>query len=198
MEEVLILHGGGVDSLVVLATLAAEPHGVEVRALHVDYGQPSYEKELEAVEAQMDRYYPGRSIYRVSVELPIFNLNHEAAPAPGYIPSRNLALLAVAASWAEALLADYIAVGFHVTDMPDCSNYFITKFLGAVWEGSRYSLGMFHPLSDLTKAEVYAKGESLGVDWNLGWSCFTGNMDACGECPGCIRRSTAGIPPWTR
>jgi 7-cyano-7-deazaguanine synthase len=57
------------------------------------------------------------------------------------------------------------------------------------------------PLIDLTKAQIIARGQALGVDYSLTFSCYdpdprTGR--ACGRCDSCLLRAAgfreAGIP----
>ena len=43
----------------------------------------------------------------------------------------------------------------------------------------------------MKKHEIITKGASLGVPWDLTWSCYEGGKMHCGVCPTCRARHEA-------
>src|SRR5262249_59582013 len=104
----------------------------------------------------------------------------DAAGIPStYVPARNTIFLALAVGWAEVLDARDIVIGVNALDYsgyPDCRPQFIRAFeaLASVAtragvEGGRFKVHT--PLIALSKAEIIAKGVSLGLDYGLTHSC---------------------------
>ena len=54
------------------------------------------------------------------------------------------------------------------------------------------------PLQFLTKGEIIRKGIGLNVPYEMTYSCYNGEDEACGECDSCLLRlkgfMEAGIP----
>ena len=111
-----------------------------------------------------------------------------------YVPARNTIFLSYALAWAEVLDAHDIYVGVNALDYsgyPDCRPAFIAAFQAMARLGTRLAdLTVRAPLLHLTKAEIIAQGQALGVDYGLTRTCYDPRPDgaACGHCDACHLR----------
>jgi len=198
---------GGLDSCVAAAVARAE--GFELALLHADYGQLTEARERRAFEAIADFYQvaPGRrlvlpfaglkaiggsALTDPSIALPEGDLERQGVPV-SYVPFRNAHLLAAAVSWAEVLGAPAIYVGFVEEDSsgyPDCREVFLEAFELAANLGTRPGtrLSLKAPLVHLSKAGIVRRGLELGAPLELTWSCYRGELEACGRCDSCLLR----------
>jgi 7-cyano-7-deazaguanine synthase len=200
--KAIVLLSGGMDSAVMLAQ--ARRDGRECHALTFDYGQRnSREVGLAHVQARK----AGIPWCRIDIEVPTvsallgdshidMNRNHDEIGAPGdrptaYVAGRNTIFLAYALSCAETFGADEIWIGVNLGDyhgFPDCRPEYLNAF-----EKLCASMGKFvsikAPLAKLTKRQVAAMGNGLGVNWSITSSCYLGTD--CRECDACILRRDA-------
>jgi len=208
---------GGLDSCVAAAVARAE--GFELALLHADYGQLTEARERQAFAAIADFYgvpashrlvvpfaglraIGGSALTDASIPLPEGDLERQGVPV-SYVPFRNAHLLATCVSWAEVLGASAIFVGFVEEDSsgyPDCREAFLRSFEQTANLGTRPETELaFHaPLLHLRKADIVRKGRELGAPLHLSWSCYQGELEACGRCDSCHLRlrgfKEAGIP----
>jgi len=213
----VILLSGGLDSATVLAI--AKQVGRECLALSIVYGQ-RHGIELEAarrvaaaigvdehVVMPLDLRVFGASALTADIAVP-----KDAVDAPGipvtYVPARNTIFLALALGFAEAREAREIWIGVNALDFsgyPDCRPEFIDAFQDVIWKGTRSGVEhheprLVAPLLHLTKADIIARGVSLGVDYGLTHSCYDPDRlgRACGHCDSCLLRRRgfvdAGVP----
>ncbi len=125
--------------------------------------------------------------------------NPKSGVPPTYVPARNTVFLSIALAYAEVLGAFDIYIGVNAIDYsgyPDCRPEFIKAFenlanlaTAAAVEGKgRYTIHA--PLIGMTKAQIIARGLSLGVDYSLTHSCYDPGPDglACGRCDSCRLR----------
>ena len=42
------------------------------------------------------------------------------------------------------------------------------------------------PYTNITKAEIVARGAALGIDYAKTWSCYKGSDVHCGKCGTCV------------
>ncbi len=144
-----------------------------------------------------------------------FPLPASQSPIPvTYVPARNTIFLSFALGLAEVLDAGDIFIGANAVDYsgyPDCRPEYLKAFeemanlaTKASVEG-RTRFRIKAPLLYLTKGEIIRKGNDLGMDYSLTWSCYdpqpasTGRLTSpCGRCDSCIFRAKgfmeAGIP----
>jgi 7-cyano-7-deazaguanine synthase len=116
-----------------------------------------------------------------------------------YVPARNLILLALALSYAEARQAERVYFGANSLDYsgyPDCRPDFLRAFSKAAELGTKAGaegkpIEILAPLQNLAKAEILQRGLALGVDYSLTWSCYQGEKEACGKCDSCRIRLAA-------
>jgi 7-cyano-7-deazaguanine synthase len=116
-----------------------------------------------------------------------------------YVPARNLVLLSLATSYAEAVGAEKIYFGANSLDYsgyPDCRPEFVQAFQLAAALGTKcgvegHPIEILTPLQYLNKIEIIRKGLELGLDYSLTWSCYQGEARACGLCDSCKIRLAA-------
>jgi len=205
-EGAVVLLSGGLDSMV-CAALAREA-GYQVIALTVDYGQ-RHRVELDAAAAIADKLAHrhivlpldlrafGGSALTSDIDVP------KDGVGPGipvtYVPARNTIFLSLALGLVEASGASDIFIGVNALDYsgyPDCRPAFVEKFeeLAALAtkagvEGRVITIRT--PLLHMTKAEIAAEAERLGLDAALSHSCYDPLPDGrhCGSCDACRLRA---------
>ena len=213
--KALILFSGGVDSTTCLA-MAADKYGAEnVAALSVGYGQ-KHTKELLSAEKIAKHYgielrrldlaaiFEGSDCSLLSAstqEIPQESYAEQlkktdGAPVSTYVPFRNGLFLASAASVALSMGCSEIWYGAHSDDAagnayPDCSSDFNEAMSRAIYLGSGGTLQVVAPFIGMTKAQVVAKGLSLGAPYKYAWSCYAGADKPCGVCGTCRDRAAA-------
>jgi 7-cyano-7-deazaguanine synthase len=213
---------GGLDSTTALAI--ARARGLDCYALTVRYGQ-LHQVELEA-SRRVAAALGAREHRVIDVDLRALAASALTTPAiavpkdrslaeigaPGdvpvtYVPARNTVLLALALAWAESLGARQIFVGVNVLDAsgyPDCRPAFVRAFEALAQVATRTGgFSIEAPLIELTKAQIIALGQGLGVDYAITHSCYDPIDDrACGRCDACALRrkgfAEAGVPDPTR
>lgn len=213
--KALVLFSGGVDSATCLG-LAVKKYGADnVTALSISYGQ-KHIKEIEAATA-ITKYYETE---RIELDLSLIfkysdcsllknseqNIPHESyseqlkkssgSTVSTYVPFRNGLFLSSAASIALSKKCGVIYYGAHADDSagnayPDCSEAFNNAMNTAIYEGSGHQLEISAPFVGMSKAEVVKLGLSLGVPYELTWSCYEGGEKPCGKCGTCIDRAKA-------
>jgi 7-cyano-7-deazaguanine synthase len=146
-------------------------------ALFVDYGQPNREREQESAQRIAEHYDVALAYAEVS--MPVLIERFDLAMV---IPGRNLVLVALAAQ-----LGAPVVIGANLDDREmyeDCRAEFFAA-LGA-------TVRVEAPLLNLTKPEIGALAESLGVPVELTWSCYypVGSM-TCNACDACLARDRA-------
>ncbi len=204
-DLVIVLVSGGLDSAVCLAEASLQ---YEVALLHVNYGQRTEARELEAFNALADYYQVER---RLVVDISYLKeiggsslvdesmavetgMPEDGATVPStYVPFRNAHILCVGMSWAEVIGAGGLFIGAVEEDgsgYPDCRQEFYDKFAAAADAGTKPETRVIihTPLIKLNKAAIVARGIELKAPLNLTWSCYTQSEKACGECESCRLR----------
>ncbi len=74
---------------------------------------------------------------------------------------------------------------------PDCSPAFVEAMAAAIAEGTGGELRLEAPFVTWSKADIVAEGLTLGVPYELTWSCYEGGAAPCGACATCIDRAAA-------
>jgi 7-cyano-7-deazaguanine synthase len=211
LRPAVVLLSGGLDSTTVLAV--AKRDGYTPYAMTFQYGQRhGYEiaAARRVAEAQgvarhvvvdIDLRQWGGSALTSDTAVPKdrdLSQPDEGIPVT-YVPARNTIFLSFALAWAEVLEADTIFIGVNALDYsgyPDCRPAFIQAFAAmanlatrAGVEGTQ-RLTIQAPLQHLTKAEIVALGQTLGVDYSLTTSCYDPSDDgaSCGRCDACQLR----------
>lgn len=213
-EKAVVLLSGGIDSSTCLG-IAVDKYGAEnVLALSLTYGQ-KHEKELDCAKAVAEHYdvkFHSMDLSSVFVfsDCPLLQgrkdmehgsyaeqmaKNGEGTVAT-YVPFRNGLMLSTAAAIAASIDASVIYYGAHSDDAagrayPDCTPDFESAMDEAIFEGTGQKVRLEAPLLNMNKAEVVKTGLSLGVPYELTWSCYEGGDLQCGTCGTCIDRRHA-------
>lgn len=206
----VVLLSGGMDSSVTLAQAIA--HGYQPAALHVNYGQLTQARELQAFEDMCNHYavdmrlvvdishlaqIGGSALTDPAIAVPSdSNLdvaNPSSIPPVTYVPFRNANILAIATSWAEVLQASALYIGAVEEDgsgYPDCTGRFFKAFQETINTGTsaQTNIAIKTPLLHLSKSEIVSLGLALGVPFSLSWSCYSNEDHACGRCDSCRLR----------
>ncbi len=209
--KAVVLVSGGMDSLV--TTAMANNQGFTLAAMHVNYGQRTWQKELESFRAICDYYHIEQRL-EVNADflaqiggssLTDYSMTVSGADLQGlqgggiptsYVPFRNAGFLSMAVSWAEVIGAGKIFIGAVEEDSsgyPDCRKVFYDAFNTVIALGTKpeTAIEILTPLIEMQKSEIVRKGIELKVPFELSWSCYKSEGKACGICDSCARRLRA-------
>lgn len=113
-----------------------------------------------------------------------------------FVPGRNIIFLTLASIYAYQVQAETIITGVCETDFsgyPDCRNDFVVALNKAISLGIDRELVFETPLMWLTKAEIWALADKLGMlnfVKNETMTCYNGIKSfGCGKCEACNLRS---------
>ncbi len=207
---------GGMDSTV-CATLAARDY--ESYGVHFSYGQRTETHELasaravsaavglkELLELKTDlfRHIGGSALTDRTIAVPDADLNESKESSSQrhgndvpvtYVPFRNAHFLCAAVSWAEVLGAETVFIGAVEQDSsgyPDCRPAYYDAFNALIREGTKDGeIAVVTPLINLKKSEIVKLGVELGAPYDVTWSCYSGETEACGTCESCVLRLRA-------
>jgi 7-cyano-7-deazaguanine synthase len=205
-QRAVVLLSGGMDSAV-CAALATRDY--DAAAVHVSYGQRTEERERKSFLGICDRLniqkrlvvrneslraIGGSALTDESIAVPKAE-NIGAGVPVTYVPFRNAHFLAVAVSWAEVLRAEKVYIGAVEPDSsgyPDCRPAYYKAFNDVVKAGTKDgNIEVVTPLIAMRKAEIIRLGLELGAPFDLTWSCYSGEDEACGVCESCALRLRA-------
>ena len=211
MKNAVCLLSGGLDSATCLAYARRE--SFSCYALSFDYGQ-RHKVELDAaarvaaslgaerhivVKIPLDAF--GGSALTADIAVPkarSLDAMSDGIPVT-YVPARNTIFLSFALAWAEVLESADIFIGVNALDYsgyPDCRPEFIEAYERmanlATKSGveGRTHVKIHTPLIHLSKAQIVALGQQLGVPFGMTHSCYDPTPDgrACGQCDACLLR----------
>lgn len=210
--KALVLLSGGMDSAVALRHSMAE-YDI-VLALSFDYDSKHNAKELpmaaiqardwgiphEIVDITAISRHLNSALLKQGGEIPTGDYD-ESNMAQTVVPFRNGIMLSIAAGVAESHQAQALVIAAHSGDhslYPDCRPEFTQAMSSAISAGTYDSIQVMAPFIHMTKAQIAARGQELGVDFAKTWSCYKGEDLHCGECGTCRERrqafAEAGIP----
>jgi 7-cyano-7-deazaguanine synthase len=191
----------------VCAALAVRDY--DAAAVHVSYGQRTQERERQSflaicqrlkihdrlmVRNEAFRAIGGSALTDESIAVPDAEDIGRDIPVT-YVPFRNAHFLAVAVSWAEVLRAEKVYIGAVEPDSsgyPDCRPAYYEAFNEVVKTGTRDGrIRILTPLIAMRKAEIVRLGLELGAPFDLTWSCYSREDEACGVCDSCVLRLRA-------
>ena len=204
-DRAVVLVSGGMDSCVVAAIM--QERGTELNFLHINYGQRTERRELECFHALADHFdaarrlvvdirhlaaIGGSSLTDSRIEVTPAKLDSDEIPT-SYVPFRNANILTIAVSWAEVIGAGTIAIGAVEEDSsgyPDCRREFYHAFQAAIDLGTHPAtrISLQTPVISMSKGEIVATGLRLSAPFELTWSCYRNETEACGRCDSCALR----------
>jgi len=211
MNRSIVLVSGGLDSAVTAAIAVKKS---DAAFLHVNYGQRTEARELEAFNAIADYFkvktrlvaditylakIGGSALTDPAIEVPT-EMSAEGVVPVTYVPFRNAHLLAIAVSWAEVIGAKEIYIGAVEEDAsgyPDCRREFFDSFETTIALGTKpvaaheRPIHIVTPIIDRRKSEIIKTGVELGAPLDLTWSCYSDSHAACGVCESCTLRLKA-------
>lgn len=211
--RVVALISGGLDSTVATWALARE-HEIAL-GLTFDYGQRAAQREREAAQAicrqlgcahlLLELEWLGQlghnaltDVARIlptpSIELLDDAVLSEQTAQAVWVPNRNGVFINVAAAVCEALDCRLVAVGFNSEEgasFPDNTPEFVAAANGALAYSTQAGVRVVSPTANLTKAEIVKLGMSIGVPFDLVWSCYEGADRHCMHCESCLRLQRA-------
>lgn len=213
MNKVVTLLSGGLDSVTLLHYIRANHPTSEIHALSFDYGQ-KHDIELKYARMQADIVGAVFKHYDLNILRDIATQGHSALvdtstavpelddvlghPQPiTYVPFRNLIFLSLAASYAESISAIKIYYGAQRADAYgywDCTPGFVASLERVFALNRQNPIRLAAPFVSMHKQQIVETGLSLGVDYQLTWSCYNGPDEfnrACGRCPTCCERLEA-------
>jgi 7-cyano-7-deazaguanine synthase len=194
------------DSCVTAAI--AEKAGHELFLLHLNYGQRTERRELQAFSSLANHYgiaedrrlvvsiahlteIGGSSLTDSSIPVSNADLANQAIPT-SYVPFRNAHLLSVAVSWAEVMGAEHIYIGAVYEDSsgyPDCRPAYYAAFNEVIRLGTAEGVIRIEtPIIYMTKEQIIKQGMELDAPLHLTWSCYQSSNEACGVCDSCALR----------
>lgn len=198
-----IIYSGGLDS----TTLLYEYSNRIALAITFDYGSNHAEREIECA-----RYH----CQKLGIEHHVLKLDFfkqfmsssllsgaEAVPEDDYdednmhstvVPFRNGIMLAIACGIAEDRGLDSVLIANHGGDhaiYPDCRPDFINSMDKAMRAGTYIHVGIEAPYTNISKADIVARGAKLGIDYSHTYSCYKGTALHCGRCATCRERQEA-------
>ena len=140
------------------------------------------------------RQIGGSALTDESIDVPEAEAIGRSIPVT-YVPFRNAHFLAVAVSWAEVLGAEKVYIGAVEPDSsgyPDCRPAYYKAFNEVVRAGTKEGrIEVVTPLIAMHKAEIVRLGLELGAPFDLTWSCYSREDQACGVCDSCVLRLRA-------
>ena len=205
-SRAIVLLSGGMDSCV-CAALAVREH--DAAAVHISYGQRTEERERQSflaicqrmriqdklmVRNEALRAIGGSALTDDAIAVPVGEAVGNGIPVT-YVPFRNAHFLAVAVSWAEVLGAEKVYIGAVEPDSsgyPDCRPAYYQAFNDVVKTGTKKGdIEVVTPLIAMRKNEIVRLGLELGAPFDLTWSCYIREDQACGVCDSCVLRLRA-------
>ncbi len=203
----VVLLSGGMDSCVCAALAVRDS---EAAALHISYGQRTEERERLGFERICDRLgikhrlairnealsrIGGSALTDAEIDVPEAGEQIGADIPVTYVPFRNAHFLSAAVSWAEVLGAENVYIGAVEQDSsgyPDCRPAYYQAFNAVIKAGTREGkIEVVTPLIALRKVEIVKLGLELGAPFDLSWSCYSREDQACGVCESCVLRQRA-------
>jgi len=200
----VVLVSGGMDSCLT-AAIASEKY--ELAFLHLNYGQKTESRELEAFSNIADFYsvekrliidvqhfskIGGSSLTDKQIDISDADINSKEIPT-SYVPFRNANILSIAVSWAEVISAKKIFIGAVEEDSsgyPDCTETFFKAFNKTIKTGTKpeTDIEIITPLIHFSKSEIVKKSIEINAPLHLTWSCYKNSDIACGVCDSCALR----------
>ena len=206
--KTVVLLSGGMDSATLLYQMI-KAHGADnVSTLSVLYGQ-RHRRELDyawrlaselivphtLVPLDGLQHVLRSALTSKDIEVPEGHYAAESMKAT-VVPMRNAIFLSVAVGHAWSIGAEQVATAIHAGDhaiYPDCRPEFLEAFNAMVKTASDgfTTPQVVAPFVHISKTAIAMLGHTLGVPWDLTWSCYKGGEVHCGVCGTCVERREA-------
>ena len=203
MKDSILILSGGVDS----TTMLYDYKDRIAMAISFDYGSNHNAREIPFARMHCERL----GIRHITIPLEFMSVyfhssllsGDDAIPEGHYadenmkstvVPFRNGIMLSIAVGMAESNDLQYVMMANHGGDhtiYPDCRPEFVDAFNAAASAGTYNGVKLFSPYTNLTKAQIAARGKELGIDYSETWSCYRGGEHHCGRCGTCVERREA-------
>lgn len=201
MKDSIILLSGGMDS----TTLLNEYKDRIKYAISFNYGSKHNEIELRYATLNCKKLNINHIIINLDFIKEYFSSSLLKGDIPeGHyedetmkstvVPFRNGIMLSIVAGIAESNNCKFILIANHHGDhaiYPDCREDFINYFNNAIKSGTYNEIEIIAPYTLITKRDIALKGEELGIDYTLTYSCYNGGGFHCGKCGSCVERKEA-------
>ncbi|BBM82617.1 7-cyano-7-deazaguanine synthase QueC [Candidatus Uabimicrobium amorphum] len=204
-KKAIVLLSGGMDS--VTALYWANENLQVQGAVSFDYGAKHNHKEIPFAQKHCALLGIKHNIISLQFMNDLFtsNLLKSGGDIPeGHyeeenmkltvVPFRNGIMLAIAAGYAESIQAQHLVIAAHAGDhaiYPDCRESFMQSMSNAIKNGTYSQTEIIRPFIEDRKEDIAQKGNLLGVDYALTWSCYKGKELHCGKCGTCVERKEA-------
>jgi 7-cyano-7-deazaguanine synthase len=203
MKDSVIILSGGMDSV----TMLYDYQKSIALAVSFDYGSKHNEREIPFARYHceqlgikhvvialdfMCRYFES-SLLKGGGDIPEGDYDSDNMRST-VVPFRNGIMLSIAAGLAESNSLTKVMMANHSGDhaiYPDCTPAFVKAMDAAISAGTYEGIRLVTPYTNLTKAEIAAKGKHLGIDYSQTWSCYKGGEHHCGQCGTCRERKEA-------
>ena len=202
-KDSAIVLSGGLDS----TTLLYDERSRIALAITFDYGSNHSEREVACAA----HHCRALGVEHVVIELAFIKKYFASALTAGadaipdghyadsnmqstVVPFRNGIMLAAACGLAESRGLTRVLIANHGGDhaiSPDCRPAFVAAMDAAMRAGTYAGVALDAPYTNLTKADIVARGAKLGVDYGQTYSCYRGSLHHCGRCATCIERREA-------
>ena len=202
---------GGLDSTVATAYYSDK---YEIHAITFNYGQRSAEMEIKSAGAVCEKLgidhsvldLPwlkklGKSALTSDEDVPELKIDEldskeicDETARKVWVPGRNVVFTAIATSFAEALNAEKIIVGWDLEEaatFPDNSKEFLDAFNNVLEIGTLEGVKIEAPVINMSKTEIVELGIKIDAPMDLSYSCYMGGKEPCGTCESCMRRIRA-------
>ncbi|HJU12381.1 MAG TPA: 7-cyano-7-deazaguanine synthase [Candidatus Binataceae bacterium] len=197
--RIAVLASGGLDSSVMLASLARS--GRSVYPVYVRAGLSWESSEV----ATLKRFIRALKIANIEpltiLKLPMADISgdhwsmtgrnvpgYDAAISSNYIPGRNLSLLSKTAIFcAKARIGEIAMAPLESNPFPDARPEFFRAFGRAVELGVGIKLKVSAPFAGMTKADVIKRGANLPLELTVSCAQPKGPVH-CGACTKCAER----------
>ena len=206
-RKALVLFSGGQDSSTCIYWAKKEFAAVEAVFFHyeqrhgVEYDSVKYVTEKEQIILH-ELHVPAFKEIGGTAMIEDISIETGMNDVPNtFVPGRNIVFLTLAASLAYKRGIHDLVIGVNDADYsgyPDCRSDFIASMQDSLSKGLAYDLLIHAPLQSMSKAEIWALSDRLGVMNEIikhSHTCYIGDHSTlnpcgygCGKCPACILR----------
>jgi len=213
MADVLI-YSGGMDSFTLLHDLLKQHDGdlASVNCLIFNYGQ-LHVREVYCAMAECKRLkrlphnlvrlanlrdlLPGSALTDDTVGVPHGHYKDETMRMT-IVPNRNMIMLSIAIGHAVAIGANRVLYAAHSGDhaiYPDCRPEFVQAMNEVARVANYQAVSVEAPYLHMSKANILEHGINscglMAADYGRTWTCYHGDVLACGKCGACTERLEA-------